>query len=124
MRPAVADYRCWRCCRAACDRPGWPPIPERRPIPGWLLRILHGPRLADDRHLDLAGVGQLLLDLANDVAGEARRGEIVDLLRPHQDPDLAAGLDGKGTLDPGEAVGDRLEILEALHVRVHRLAAS
>ncbi len=37
----------------------------------FLLRVLHGSRLADDRDLDLTRVGQLLLDLLDDVAGQA-----------------------------------------------------
>ena len=55
----------------------------------------------------------------------ARRiaGEVVDLLGPDEDPDLAAGLDRERALDAGEALGDRLEVLEALDVGVHRLAA-
>ena len=64
-----------------------------------LLGVLDRARLADDRDLDLARVGQLLLDLADDVAGEPRRGQVVDLLGPDEDPDLAAGLDGERALD-------------------------
>ena len=40
-----------------------------------------------------------------------------------EDPDLATGLDGERPLDAGEALGDRLEVLEPLDVGVHRLAA-
>src|SRR5258706_1484629 len=89
-----------------------------------LLRVLDGARLADDGDLDLARIGQLLLDLAHDVAREAGGREVIDLLGADEDPDLAPGLDGKRALDALEAVGDRLEVLEALDVRVHRLAAS
>src|SRR3972149_367396 len=60
-----------------------------------LFRVLHGPRLADDGDLDLARVGQLLLDLLDDVAGQPGRGQVVDLLRADEDPDLPAGLDGE-----------------------------
>src|SRR5439155_26608506 len=56
-----------------------------------LLRVLDRARLADDRDLDLARVGQLLLDLADDVAGEPAGGQVIDLLWPDEDPDLAAG---------------------------------
>ena len=47
-----------------------------------LLGVLHGARLADDGDLDLARVGRRLLDLPDDVARQARRGQIVDLLGP------------------------------------------
>src|SRR3954454_7598488 len=93
--------------------------PSRAPA---LLRVLDRARLADHRHLDLTRVGQVVLDLLHDVAGEAGRGEVVDLLGAHEDPDLAAGLDGERALDPGEALGDPLQVLEALDVRLHRLA--
>ena len=49
--------------------------------------------------------------------------EVVDLLGADEDPDLAPGLDGERALDAGEALGDALEVLEALDVRLHRLAA-
>src|SRR5204862_2157854 len=87
------------------------------------LRVLDGARLADDRDLDLARVRQLLLDLADDVPGETSGGQVVDLVRPHQDPDLAPGLDGERPLHALERVGDRLDVLEPLDVGVHRLAA-
>src|SRR2546426_712393 len=95
----------------------WGPATDR------LLRVLDRARLADDRDLDLARVGQLLLDLPDDVAGEPAGGQVVDLLGPDEDPDLAAGLDGERPLHALEAVGDRLEVLQPLDVRVHRLAA-
>src|SRR5690349_17785686 len=79
-----------------------------------LLRVLDGARLADDRDLDLARVGQVVLDLLDDVASEAGRREVVDLVRADEDPDLAARLDGERPLDAGEAVGDALQVLEAL----------
>src|SRR5947209_5867197 len=105
MRRAVVAYRSWAGCR------------------GWLLRVLHGTRLPDDRHFDLAGIRELFLDLADDIAREAGCGEIVDLLGSDEDADFAAGLDGEAALDAGEALGDRLQVLEPPHVRVHRLAA-
>src|SRR6188474_3592219 len=83
-------------------------FPASRLMP--LLGVLDGPRLADDRDFDLTRVGQLLLDLAHDVAREAGRREVVDLLGPHQDAHLATGLDGERPLDALEALGDRLEV--------------
>ena len=52
-----------------------------------------------------------------------RRRQVVDLLGTDEDPDLAAGLDRERALDAVEALGDRLQVLEPLDVRVHRLAA-
>src|SRR5438552_9029300 len=78
----------------ACRRPRSPrPVmpgscaaPGRRVkaarCPTTLLGVLDGPRLADDRDLDLARVRELLLDLADDVACQSRSGEVVDLLGP------------------------------------------
>ena len=37
--------------------------------PEVLLRVIHRPRLSDDRHLDLAWILHGLLDLLGDVAG-------------------------------------------------------
>src|SRR4051794_1123698 len=91
-----------------------------RPV---LLRVLDGPRLADDGDLDLARVRQVVLDLLHDVAGEPRRREVVDLLGPDEDADLASRLDGERALDAREALRDPLQVLEALDVRLHRLAA-
>src|SRR5512146_899100 len=71
-------------------------------VPG-LLGVLDGSGLANDGDLDLARVGQLVLDLLDDVAGEPGRGQVVDLVRPDEDPDLAAGLDRERLLDAGEA---------------------
>ena len=60
-----------------------------------LLGVLDGARLADDGDLDLARVGQLLLDLLDDVAGQPRCRQVVDLLGPDEDAHLAPGLDGE-----------------------------
>src|SRR5690349_6319229 len=95
---------------------------DRAPAAGPRLGVLHGARLADDRHLDLTRVGQLFLDLADDVAGQSRRRQVVDLFQSDEDPDLLTGMHRERPLDALEAVGDRLEILEPLHVGVHRLA--
>src|SRR3954451_3701963 len=67
--------------------PGLPPW--RAPA---LLRVLDRARLADHRDLDLARVGQVVLDLLDDVPREAGRREVVDLLGTDEDPHLAAGL--------------------------------
>src|SRR5262245_49913500 len=75
-----------------------------------LLGVFDRAGLPDDRDLDLARVGQLLLDLLDDVAREACRGEVVDLFGSHEDADLAPGLDRERLLHSAEALGDRLEI--------------
>src|SRR5215204_2479505 len=83
------------------------PLTPVRPSPV-LLRVLDGARLADDRHLDLARVREVVLDLLYDVPGEATGREVVDLLGPDEDPDLAARLDGERLLDAREALRDAL----------------
>src|SRR5829696_3897032 len=67
--------------------------------PRGLLGVLDGARLADDRDLDLARVGQVVLDLLDDVACEACRGEVVDLLGPDEDPHLAPRLHRERAID-------------------------
>src|SRR5919204_3267065 len=88
-----------------------------------LLRVLHRSRLADHRDLDLTRVLHRLLDLLRDVARQARAREVVDLLRLHDDADLAPGLDGERLLDALERVRDPLELLQALDVIRDDLAA-
>src|SRR5512138_1067183 len=98
-------------------RPGDPKMSamKRRFTPG-LARVFHGARLADHHDLDLAGVLQLALDAAGDVAGELGGPRVVHVLRLHHDAHLAPGLDRVGLLDPREGVGDLLQRLQALHV--------
>src|SRR5947207_7105881 len=60
------------------ERPGLPttsPIARMRTFigGGFLACVLDEPALAHDRHPDLAGVGQLLLDLLGDVARQRDR---------------------------------------------------
>src|SRR5262245_17127669 len=100
-----------------------PSRPTSSPPIALLLGVLDRPGLADDGDLDLARVGQLLLDLLDDVTGEPAGRQVVDLLGPDEDADLATRLDREGPIDPAEALGDRLQVLEPLHVRIHRLAA-
>ena len=44
--------------------------------------------LPDDGHLDLAGVGQLLLDLLGDIPGQNLRLDVVDDIGCHHDPNF------------------------------------
>src|SRR4029078_7573229 len=55
--------------------------------------------LSYDRHLDLARVGQLFLDLLGDVSGQHLRFDVIDHIRAHHDPDLAAGLHREHLVD-------------------------
>src|SRR6185437_142343 len=84
---------------------------------------LGGAGLADDGDADLAGVGELLLDLLGDVAGDHLGLDVVDPVGLDHDPDLASGLHGEDLLDALVAAGDLLETLEPLHVHLQRLAA-
>src|SRR2546423_9984582 len=77
-------------------------------VAGPLLRVLDRARLPDHRHLDLAGVLELLLDLAGDLVREQDRAVVVDRARLHHHPDLAARLHGVDLVDAGVAGGDLL----------------
>src|SRR4051794_29319323 len=88
------------------------------------LRVVHGARLADDRHLDLAGILELLLDLARNVPRERDRAVVVDVVGRDDHADLAAGLHRVDLVDAGVARRDVLEIAQALDVLLERLAAS
>src|SRR5664279_1566850 len=46
---------------------------------GGSVRDLCRTRLTDDRHADLTGIGELVLDLLGDLAGNDRSREVVDL---------------------------------------------
>src|SRR5215208_7513310 len=88
-----------------------------------LTSVVGGPRLPDDRDLDLAGVLELLLDLAGDLVGEQDGAIVVERARQHHHADLAAGLHGVDLVDAVVAGGDVLEVAEALDVLLQRLAA-
>src|SRR3954451_6688705 len=113
-----------RCRRssAGSDRARVPAPPAAAPSPS--LGEVHRARLADDRDLDLAGVLELLLDLACDVARERDRGVVVDVVRGDDHADLAARLHRVDLVDAGVAGGDVLEVTQALDVLLERLAAS
>ena len=51
------------------------------------------------------------------------RADVVDVVRPHHDPDLAAGLHREDLLHAGLAGGDLLDPLQPLHVRLEALPA-
>ena len=72
---------------------------------------------------DLAGVGQLLLDLLCDIASQEHHLILGNLLGLYHYADLAACLDGIAACNTGEALGYLLELFEALDVILDILAA-
>src|SRR3954449_11755758 len=85
--------------------------------------VVRGPRLPDHRHLDLARVLELLLDLAGDLVAEQDGGVVVDRGRLDHHADLASRLHRVDLLDARVARGDLLEVAQALDVLLQRLAA-
>src|ERR1044071_3369556 len=57
-----------------------------------LSSVVGRPRLPDHGDLDLAGVLELLLDLARDLVGEQGRAVVVERVRLDHHADLATGL--------------------------------
>src|SRR5262249_32359647 len=80
----------------------------------------HGP---DHRDLDLPREGQLVGDLARDLAGQLDGAQVIDLALAHVDADLAAALHGDGAVHAAEAAADPLEVFEARRVVLLLLAA-
>src|SRR5947207_13627300 len=79
-----------------------------------LFGVLHRAGLTDHCDLDLTRVLQRFLDLLCDVARQARRLKIVELLGLDHDPDLATRLDRERFFDARKAVRDAFELLEPL----------
>ena len=65
---------------------------------------------------DLAGVGQLFLDLLCDIASQEHHLILGNLLGLYHYADLAAGLNCIAAGNDGEALGYLLELFEALDV--------
>src|SRR3954453_980396 len=138
-RIAVLPCRSPRCDPATCStrkteilrRKSGMSVPRRRErahrraAPGLdarvLLGVLGGAGLADDGDADLAGVGQLFLDLLGDVARDDLGGDVVDLVGLDHHPDLAARLHREHLLDAGLLARDLLDPLEPLHILLERL---
>src|SRR5712691_12849379 len=117
-------------CRATVLRPGSPMMSPMkriftRPFPCACSRVslrdVCKPSLADDRDLDLAGIRQLLLDLAGQVAGQDGAFCIRDRVLLHDHPDLPAGLDGAGLAHALVVHGQLFQLLEALDVGLDSL---
>ena len=69
------------------------------------------------------GVLELLLDVAGDLVGQQGGRVVVDLLGVHDHADLAARVHGVDLVHAHVAARDLLELVEALHVLLERLAA-
>src|SRR5213594_3602485 len=87
-----------------------------------LPRVLDGSRLPDHGDLDLPGILELGLDLPRDVSREPESFVVGDPVGLDDDAQLPARLDRERLLDALEAVGDVLELLEPLDVRLQDLA--
>src|SRR5712691_2813359 len=74
-------------------RSGFWASPTSSPKPLTSFRIVRGARFADHRHLDLAGIFQLVLDAPRDVLREPDGFLIGNLLALDHDADLATRLD-------------------------------
>ena len=77
--------------------------------------------LADHRHADLPRIFQIVLDLAGDVLAQLNDLQIVDFIRLHDHPDLAAGLNRECLVDALKAVADILQSRYAFDIRLDAL---
>src|SRR3954451_3645352 len=81
-----------------------------------LTSVVGGARLPNDGDLDLAGVLELLLDLAGDLVAEQHRAVVVERAGHDHHADLAAGLHRVDLVDAVVAGGGLLEGSQALDV--------
>ena len=88
-----------------------------------VARVVGRARLPDHGDLDLAGVLELLLDLARDLVREQHGAVVVERAGDDHHADLAAGLHRVDLVDALVAGGDPLEVAQALDVLLERLAA-
>src|SRR5262245_3261153 len=89
---------------------------------GFSLRVVDRSRLPDDGDLDLSRILELVLDAACDVLRQPDGFLVRDLLALDHDADLAPGLQRERLGNALERVGDALELLEALDVRLEDVA--
>ena len=82
----------------------------------FLLCVIYGLGLAQDMNLDLAGIGELGLDLLGDVPCQQDHLILADLLGLDHDAYLAAGLNCIGACDTGEALGNFLKLFKTLDI--------
>ena len=88
-----------------------------------LFCVVHNFGFAQNVNLDLAGIGELVLDLFGNVAGQKHHLVFGDGLGLDHNADFAAGLDGIGTCNAREALGNFFQFLQALDVVLNVLAA-
>src|SRR5215203_6978210 len=88
-----------------------------------LTSVVSRARLPDHGDLDLAGVLELLLDLAGDLVRQQDGAVVVEIARQHHHADLAAGLHRVDLVDAVVARGDLLQVAQALDVLLERLPA-
>jgi hypothetical protein len=87
-------------------------------------RVLDDPGLPNHRHLDPAGIPQLILDLARDLLGDLTRLLVTHLLVVDHDPELTSGLDRVRLVDTLKLFGNCLEVFQTLDVVVEGLPPS
>src|SRR3954464_2323361 len=85
--------------------------------------VVRRARFADDGHLDLPRILELLLDLACDLVRQQDRAVVVEGAGVEHDADLPAGLHRVDLVDALVACRDVLEVAQALDVLLERLAA-
>src|SRR5574337_634905 len=90
-----------------------------RPI--GLFGVLHGPRLADHGHLDMARVLQLLFDSLCDIPRKLIRLYVRYLSALNDDAHLASGLNSVCLTHAREGVRDSRQPREPLHVAFQQL---
>src|SRR4051794_23085009 len=83
--------------------------------------VVGRPGLPDHGHLDLAGVLELLLDLAGDLVAEQDRAVVVERAGDDHHADLAARLHGVDLVDAVVAGGALLVVSPAPYVLLQRL---
>ena len=88
-----------------------------------LLRVFDNLRLAQDMHLDLTGILQLVLDALGELARQNDHLILGHLLGLDHHADLTAGLNGVALLDAGIGARDLLELLQTLDVVLEVLTA-
>ena len=99
-------------------------MPAQPDVPVITLRELNRAALADHRHLDLTRILELGLDLAGDLVRKQVGPVVVDLGRPDDDADLAAGLQRVDPFDAFPPPRELFERREALDVVLQALSAS
>src|SRR5207237_7068206 len=87
-------------------------LPRSLAAVGRSLCVINRAGFANDRHFDLAGVFELVLDSPGDVLREPDGFFVRDLLAFDHDPDFTAGLQRERFRDAFERVGNPLELLE------------